>query len=109
MGDDTYLTRLLHYCHVEQVIGKGARMKEHYTIRVGGHIGEAWSRWFDDLATEELEDGSTRLQGTLPDQAALHGLLNKIRDLGMKLLYVERLSDGVDAADGPSEIGSDGR
>ena len=64
----------------------------HYENRVEGHIGQAWSRWFGDLRVEELDDGSTRLHGSLPDQAALHGLLNKIRDLGMTLLSVQRLS-----------------
>lgn len=65
-----------------------------YEIRVQGHLGPAWSRWFDDLAVEELEDGSTCLRGRLSDQAALHGLLNKIRDLGMPLLSVRRLDLG---------------
>jgi hypothetical protein len=62
-----------------------------YEIRVQGHIGQAWSRWFDALTVQQLDDGSTRLWGTLPDQAALYGLLNKIRDLGMPLLSVQRL------------------
>ena len=66
-------------------------MSERYEIRVEGHIGPAWSRWFDDLTVEERDDGSTCLHGALPDQAALHGLLNKIRDLGMTLLSVQRL------------------
>jgi hypothetical protein len=61
-------------------------MSERYEIRVQGHIGQAWSRWFDHLTVEELGDGSTVLRGDLPDQAALHGLLNKVRDLGMTLL-----------------------
>lgn len=68
-------------------------MGERYEIRVEGHIGQAWSRWFDGLAVEELDDGSTRLRGALRDQAALHGLLDKIRDLGMTLLSVQRLTD----------------
>jgi hypothetical protein len=62
-----------------------------YEIRVQGHIGQAWSRWFEDLTVEELDDGSTCLRGMLPDQAALHGLLNKVRDLGMTLLSVQQL------------------
>lgn len=63
----------------------------HYEIHVQGQIGRAWSRWFDNLLVQELDDGSTRLRGVLPDQAALHGLLNKIWDLGMILLSVQRL------------------
>ena len=66
-------------------------MSQRYEIRVQGHIGPAWSRWFDDLRVDELDDGSTRLRGDLPDQAALHGLLNKIRDLGLTLLSLQRL------------------
>ncbi len=69
-------------------------MSEHYEIRVEGHIGQAWSRWFDHLMVEEMNDGSTMLRGDLPDQAALHGLLNKVRDLGMTLLSVQRVCDG---------------
>jgi hypothetical protein len=68
-------------------------MRERYEICVQGHIGQAWSRWFDDLVVEELDDGTTVLRGDLPDQAALHGLLNKVRDLGMTLLSVERARD----------------
>jgi len=69
-------------------------MGERYEIRVQGHIGRAWSRWFDTLTVEELDDGSTCLRGALPDQAALYGLLNKIRDLGMTLLSVQQLDPG---------------
>ena len=69
-----------------------------YEIRVEGHLGEAWSRWFDHLTVEELEDGSTCLYGALPDQAALYGLLNKIRDLGMTLLFVRQISPAEPAA-----------
>jgi hypothetical protein len=62
-----------------------------YEIRVQGHIGTAWSRWFDDLSVEELGDGTTRLSGHMRDQAALHGVLNKVRDLGLTLISVQRL------------------
>jgi hypothetical protein len=65
-----------------------------YEIRVQGHIGQAWSQWFDNLTVQELDDGSTCLCGVLPDQAALHGLLNRIRDLGLTLLLVQRLDLG---------------
>lgn len=65
-----------------------------YEIRVQGHIGRVWSRWFDGLTIEELDNGSTCLRGVLSDQAALHGLLNKICDLGMTLLSVRQLDPG---------------
>jgi hypothetical protein len=74
-------------------------VSERYEIRIQGHIGQAWSRWFDHLTVEERDDGSTRLRGDLPDQAALHGLLNKIRDLGMTLLSVQRLDPGEAGTD----------
>jgi hypothetical protein len=72
----------------------------HYEIRVHGHIGREWSQWFDSLLVQELDDGSTRLRGALPDQAALHGLLNKIRDLGLTLLSVQRLDPRQAEPDG---------
>jgi hypothetical protein len=62
-----------------------------YELRVQGHLGASWSRWFDGLEVDELEDGSTRLSGDLPDQAALHGILDKVRDLGMTLIAVQLL------------------
>lgn len=64
-----------------------------YEIRIQGHIGMVWSRWFDDLTVKERDDGSTCLRGWLPDQATLYGLLNKTRDLGMTLLSVQRLEE----------------
>jgi len=54
-------------------------------------MGQQWSRWFDDLTVEQLDDGSTCLRGTLPDHAALYGLLDKVRDLGMTLLSVQHV------------------
>jgi hypothetical protein len=74
----------------------------HYEIRVQGHIGRAWSRWFDNLGVEELEDGSTCLRGRLPDQAALYGLLIRIRDLGMTLISVQQLDQGS-----PDQVGDE--
>lgn len=62
-----------------------------YEIRVQGHMGQQWSRWFDDLTVEQLDDGSTCLRGALPDQAALYGVLDKVRDLGMTLLSVQHV------------------
>ncbi len=59
-----------------------------YRIHVRGHLHEGWSAWFDGLAIEQEPDGSTVLVGPVPDQAALHGLLAKVRDLGLTLLSV---------------------
>lgn len=58
-----------------------------YLIRLKGHLGQQWVDWFDGLMVT-LEDGNTLLQGPVIDQAALHGILKKIRDLGMPLLSV---------------------
>ena len=69
----------------------------HYEIRVEGHLGRArWSRWFDGMQVHPSEDGTTVLSGSVADQAALHGLLAKIRDLGLPLIAVRRCS-GLDA------------
>ncbi len=62
-----------------------------YEIRFRGHLDERYARWFDDLKMEHLPDGETRLRGTLPDPSALHGILSRIRDLGLELTLVKRI------------------
>ncbi len=62
-----------------------------YQIRVEGHLGQQWMDWFDDLTITLQEDGVTLLTGTVVDQAALHGLLKKVRDLGMLLISVNQV------------------
>jgi hypothetical protein len=64
----------------------------HYRIRIRGHLDPSWSTWFDSLAVTQEEDGTTELVGPLADQAALFGLLARLRDLGATLLQVERLA-----------------
>jgi len=59
-----------------------------YRIRVSGRLDPAWSTWFDGLVVTDLGNGETELSGPLPDQAALHGALAKVRDLGLTLLAV---------------------
>jgi glycyl-tRNA synthetase alpha subunit len=61
-----------------------------YEIRVKGVLGSGWSAWFDGLEVTSDEHGQTTIAGPIADQAALHGLLAKIRDLGMELLEVRR-------------------
>lgn len=61
-----------------------------YEIRVQGILDENWSEWFGGLDVRPLDSGVTVLAGPIRDQSALHGLLNKIRDLGLPLLSVER-------------------
>ncbi len=64
---------------------------ESYEIRVEGYLPGAWSDWFGGLDVESEPGGDTILSGFLPDQAALHGVLAKIRDLNLKLVSVERV------------------
>lgn len=59
-----------------------------YEIRIRGHLGQQWRDWFMGLTIVLEEDGNTLLTGAVVDQAALHGILKKVRDLGMQLLAV---------------------
>jgi hypothetical protein len=64
-----------------------------YEVRLDGHLDEHWSTWFDGMAVTRADDGTTTLRGHLVDQAALHGLLTKVRDLGASLLSVEVVAE----------------
>ncbi len=59
-----------------------------YEIRVKGHLEGRWSEWFDGLKITNLESGEALLSGEIVDQAALHGVLAKVRDLGLTLVAV---------------------
>jgi hypothetical protein len=65
-----------------------------YQIRIKGHLGRQWSDWFGGVTIMLEDDGNTLLMGPVVDQAALHGLLKKVRDLGMPLLSVNRSDAG---------------
>ena len=65
-----------------------------YQIRIKGHLGQQWTDWFEELTITLEESGDTLLTGPVVDQAALHGLLKKVRDLGMPLLSVNRVEPG---------------
>jgi hypothetical protein len=69
-----------------------------YEIRIRGYLADRWAGWFEGLTISLEEDGCTLLAGPVVDQAALHGLLKKARDLGMPLISVNRVEP--DQADG---------
>jgi hypothetical protein len=65
-----------------------------YEIRVQGHLGPRWSAWFDGLSVTDADDGTTVIRGPIVDQSALHGLLQKLRDVGIPLISLEQLRHG---------------
>lgn len=65
-----------------------------YQMRVKGHLGSDWTDWFEGLTITREDNGNTLLTGPVIDQAALHGLLKKVRDLGMPLVSVNRVEPG---------------
>ena len=73
---------------------------ELYEIRLKGHLDDRWADWFGGLTLTLEDNGDTLLTGLAVDQAALHGLLRKVRDLGMPLLSINRVEPGqTDASD----------
>ena len=65
-----------------------------YQIRLKGHLGSQWTDWFEGLTITREDNGDTLLTGPVVDQAALHGLLKKVRDLGMPLVSVSPVEPG---------------
>ena len=65
-------------------------MPHYYEIKIRGHLDQRWSDWLAGLKLTHLEGDETLLSGQLPDQAALHGLLERIRDLNLTLISVSR-------------------
>ena len=63
-----------------------------YEIRLAGHLDQRWSAWFDGLCLTHEADGTTVVRGPVVDQAALHGLLQKVRDLGLPLVSVQHVA-----------------
>jgi hypothetical protein len=72
----------------EQSQNPDVSQQQVYQIRIKGHLGQPWMTWFEGLTIMLEEDGNTLLSGPIVDQPALHGILKKIRDLGMPLLSV---------------------
>ena len=65
-----------------------------YEIRLKGHLDSRWAAWFDGLSLTNEGDGTTLLRGPVADQAALHGLLQKVRDIGLPLVSVTQVQPG---------------
>lgn len=65
-----------------------------YAIRIKGHLGPEWADWFGGMGITLEDNGDTLLTGPVVDQAALHGLLKKVRDLGMPLISAVRIKPG---------------
>ena len=71
-----------------------------YEIRIKGRLTDRWAAWFEGLTITQEDNGATLLSGPIVDQAALYGLLRKVRDLGMPLLSVNRVKpDQIDASE----------
>ncbi|MGD9933048.1 MAG: hypothetical protein AB7T37_04945 [Dehalococcoidia bacterium] len=71
---------------------RGCSDSQRYEIRLQGHLDLRWTHRMDGMAFALERDGTTTLTGSLPDQAALHGLLARIRDLGVPIVSIQRLS-----------------
>lgn len=65
-----------------------------YQIRIGGQLDEQWQEWFAPMLLTLADNGDTLLTGSVPDQAALHGLLRKVRDLGLPLVSITQTQQG---------------
>jgi hypothetical protein len=80
-----------------------ANQPEIYQIRLQGRLDPQWAAWFDGLTITVTAHGDTLLTGPVVDQAALHGLLKKVRDLGLPLLAVNRMQPEQNATHGAQE------
>ncbi len=77
---------------------QGSGQSKIYQIILEGHIGKQWSKWFEGFSITLHPRGQTILVGPVIDQSALHGVLKKIRDLGMPLISVNRLDPGEESS-----------
>jgi hypothetical protein len=75
-----------------------------YEIRLQGHLDNRWTAWFDGLGLSHESDGTTVIRGPVVDQSALHGLLDKVRDIGLPLISVTHVD-----SDDPRESNPDPR
>ena len=79
----------------EQKSNPDADQQTIYQFKLKGHLSQQWLNWFEGLIVTLEEDGNTLLSGTVVDQSALHGILKKIRDLGMPLLSMNSVETGA--------------
>ena len=71
---------------------RGPDAAASYELRIGGHLDAHWSTWFDGFTLAHEDDGTSTLRGVVRDQSELHGLLNRVRDLGTTLISVTALA-----------------
>lgn len=77
----------------------------HYAIRLAGHLDTRWAAWFDGLTVAHGGDGTTVISGPIADQAALHGVLARVRDLGLPLVTVTQVeAEPPDTHDSPDTL-----
>lgn len=88
MNEDRRQTPIAGHAVSENERNRYSVESQVYRIRVKGHLDNGWSEWFEGLSVTREEDGTTVLTGPVADQPALHGLLVKIRDLGLPLVSV---------------------
>jgi hypothetical protein len=77
-----------------------------YEIRVAGHLGSRWAAWFDGMDLTADDDGTSVLRGPVVDQSALHGLLDRLRDLGIPLRSLTELEPGAAESGAPRSPGA---
>jgi hypothetical protein len=77
-----------------------------YEIRLQGHLDSRWATWFDGMTLTTTADGTTVIEGPVADQAALHGLLHRLRDIGLPLLSVTQVHTGQATCPPPNANGS---
>src|SRR4051794_14870479 len=75
-----------------------------YEIRIKGHLDPRWTDWFEGMSIASQASGDTLLTGQLVDQAALHGLLKKVRDVGLPLLSIIRIEPELDAPEAQTQV-----